>query len=203
LYCDLNRVKTRALQLLSSCPSCLDHGDTCTLILLGAKETTERETDSRRLDSDCRTAPICDGHHGHMRTRVRAFQHFMESLWSRFSNGSGLMSISASSRPQSSIYCRHLFCSHCCVVLFWPNEPCIKSGPIGMPPRVGAQPQHPYGHPPTFLYPLAAIRNTWVLFRSSLAFTTCLWARVLDQPPVLLSLEPHINGDWVWNFIYI
>jgi hypothetical protein len=45
--------------LLSSCLSCLDHGDMCTIFCLGTKETTERETDSRWLDSDYRTAQTC------------------------------------------------------------------------------------------------------------------------------------------------
>jgi hypothetical protein len=41
---------------------------------------TERETDLRRLDSDCKIAQTCDGHHGHIQTRIGAFKYFMEKL---------------------------------------------------------------------------------------------------------------------------
>ena len=47
------------------------------------------------------------------------------------------------------------FCQRCYVALFCPDGPCIKSGPLGTRPRVGAWPQHPGGHPSTFIYPLA------------------------------------------------
>jgi hypothetical protein len=66
--------------LLSSCLSCLDHGDMCTIFCLGTKETTERETDSRWLDSDYRTAQTCDCHHSRIWTWIGAFKYFMESL---------------------------------------------------------------------------------------------------------------------------
>ena len=47
---------------------------------LGTRERTEREKDSRRLDSDSRTAPTCDVHHGCIWTQIGAFKYFMESL---------------------------------------------------------------------------------------------------------------------------
>lgn len=75
--------------------------------------------------------------------------------------------ISVRSRPQSSILYRNVFCPRCCVILFWPNGSCIKLSQLWTSPRVGARPQHPCGRPPKFLYPLAATKNTWVLFSSS------------------------------------
>src|SRR6266540_6303929 len=113
------------------------------LFCLGTREKTEREKDSRRLDLDCRTAPTRDGHHGRIRTRIGAFKYFTESLRSLFSYGSGLMAISFLRRPQSSICCRDVFCLRCCVTLFWPDGPCIKSGPIRTRPRVRARHQAP------------------------------------------------------------
>jgi hypothetical protein len=79
----ITRARARQLNhqvnsLLSSCPSCLDHGDACILIFLRTKETTERETDSQRLDSCCRTTQTCDGHHARIWTRIGAFKYFME-----------------------------------------------------------------------------------------------------------------------------
>ena len=50
------------------------------LFWLGTRERTETEKDSRRLDSDSRTAPTCDGHHGRIRTQIVVFKYFMESL---------------------------------------------------------------------------------------------------------------------------
>ena len=116
----------------------------------------------------------CDGRHGCIRTRIGPFKYFVESLSSLLSNGSNHTSISVRSRPQSSILYRDVFCPRWCVILFWPNGSCIKLSPLWMRPRVGARPQHPCGRPPKFLYPLAAAKNTWVLFRSSLTFATCL-----------------------------
>jgi hypothetical protein len=58
--------------------------------------------------------------------------------------------------------------------LFWPMGRVSSLGPIRTCPRVGARPQHPCGRPPMFIYPLATTKNTRVLFRSSLAFATCL-----------------------------
>jgi hypothetical protein len=37
-----------------------------------------KEKDSRRLDSDCRKAPCCDGRHGRTRSRIGAFKYFLE-----------------------------------------------------------------------------------------------------------------------------
>ena len=128
----------------------------------------------REMDSDCRTGPTYDGHHDFIRTLFWAFKYFMESLPSLLSNGSSPTPISARSRPQSLKYYRVFFCPRCCVTLFWPNGPCIKLGPLGTRPRVGGRPKHSSGRPPIFLYPSAAAKNTWVLFRSSLAFATCL-----------------------------
>ena len=137
------------------------------LFCLGNKERTEKEKDSRGLDSDCRKVSICDGRHGRIWTRIGAFKYFMEILSSLLSNGSDLTSISIRSRPHSSIVYRDVFCPRCCVIVFWPNGPCIKLSPLWMHPRVGARPQHPFGHPPTFLYPLSTAKNTGVLFSSS------------------------------------
>ena len=50
------------------------------LFWLGTRERTEWEKDSRRLDSDSRIAPTCDGHHSRVRTQIGAFKYFMESL---------------------------------------------------------------------------------------------------------------------------
>jgi hypothetical protein len=46
------------------------------------------------LDSDCRRTPTCDGHHGHMWARIGIFKHYMESLSSLLSYGSGIILIS-------------------------------------------------------------------------------------------------------------
>jgi hypothetical protein len=73
------KVNHQVSSFLSSCPSCLDLGDTCTLVLLGIKEKTEREKDSRRLDSDCSTPPTCDGCHGYIRTRIGVILDLLES----------------------------------------------------------------------------------------------------------------------------
>ena len=50
------------------------------LFWLGTREGTEREEDSRRLDSDSRILPTCDGRHDRIRTQIGAFKYFMESL---------------------------------------------------------------------------------------------------------------------------
>ena len=144
------------------------------LFCIGIKERTEKEKDSRGLDSDCRKASTCDGRHDRIRTQIGAFKYFMKILSSLLSNGSDLTSISFRSRPQSSIVNQDVFCPQCCVIVFWPNGLCIKLSPLWTCPRIGARPQHPYGRPSTFLYPLAAAKNTRVLFRSSLAYATCL-----------------------------
>jgi hypothetical protein len=44
----------------------------------------ETNMNSRGLDLDFRTSPTCDGHHDHIRTRIRAFKYFMESSWRIF-----------------------------------------------------------------------------------------------------------------------
>uniref|UniRef100_A0A0A9EBL4 Uncharacterized protein n=1 Tax=Arundo donax TaxID=35708 RepID=A0A0A9EBL4_ARUDO len=72
------------------------------LFCLGTMERIKRERGLRRLDSDCSTAPTCDGRHDFIWTRIWAFKYSMESLSSIISNGSSLMSISYWSRPQSS-----------------------------------------------------------------------------------------------------
>jgi hypothetical protein len=46
------------------------------------------------LDSDCRRTPTCDGHHGHMQARIGMFKHYMESLSTLLSYGSGIIVIS-------------------------------------------------------------------------------------------------------------
>ena len=116
------------------------------------------------LDSDYRTAPTCDVHHGRIRTPFWAFKYSMESLWSLLSYGFRLMSIYCMRRQQWSNYYRVVFCQSYCVTLFWPDGLCIKSSSLGTHPRVGARPQHPGGRPSTFIYPLAATKNSWVLF---------------------------------------
>ena len=50
---------------------------------------------------------------------------------------------------------RHLILAH---------GPCIEWSPLGTRPRVGVRPKPLCGRPPTFIYLLAAARNTWVLF---------------------------------------
>jgi hypothetical protein len=64
----INRARVRQLNhevstlLMSACPSYLDLGDPCTLVLFRNQgEKTEREKDLSRLDSDCRRTPTCDG----------------------------------------------------------------------------------------------------------------------------------------------
>ena len=61
------------------------------LFCLGIKERTEKEKDSRGLDSDCRKASTYDGRHGRIRTQIGEFKYFKESLSSLLSNGSDLM----------------------------------------------------------------------------------------------------------------
>jgi len=160
--------------LLSSCSSYLDCGDPCTLVLLRNQGEDREGKGLARVGFGLQKSIDCDGRHGRIWTQIGVFKYLMESLSSLLSNGSDLTSISVRSRPQSSIVYRDVFCPQCCVIVFWPNGPCIKLSPLWMRPRVGARPQHPCGRPPKFLYPLAAAKNTWVLFRSSLAFATCL-----------------------------
>jgi hypothetical protein len=38
--------------------------------------------------------------------------------------------------------------SGCGLAIFWPDGLCIELSPIGVHPRVGARPQHPFGRPP-------------------------------------------------------
>jgi hypothetical protein len=134
----------------------------------------KREEASRRLDSDCRTDTNCYGSHDFFRTPFWAFKYVLESLSNILSKESRITSISIQSQPQSSIYYRVLFSPRCCVSLFWPNGPCIKLSPFWTCPRFGIRPQHPCGHSPTSLKPLAATKNTRVLLDVSLAFTTSL-----------------------------
>ena len=104
------------------------------MFCLGIKERTEKEKDSRGLDSDCRKASTCDGHHGRIRTRIGPFKYFMEILSSLLSNGSNLTSISIRSWPQLSILYRHVFCPSFPITRYYPlaktqqkNE---SSGPV-------------------------------------------------------------------------
>jgi hypothetical protein len=69
------------------------------LFFLGTREKTERKKDLNMLDSDCRRTPTCDGHHGHMQARIGMFKHYMESLSSLLSYGSGIIVISVLRSP--------------------------------------------------------------------------------------------------------
>uniref|UniRef100_A0A0A9C5C2 Cl335_1 n=1 Tax=Arundo donax TaxID=35708 RepID=A0A0A9C5C2_ARUDO len=63
------------------------------LFCLGTIEREKWERDSRRLDSDCRTAN-CDGRHNFIWTPIRVFKYSIESSSSLLSNGFGLISTS-------------------------------------------------------------------------------------------------------------
>jgi hypothetical protein len=121
------------------------------------------------LDSDCRITTTCMGHHGFIRTPIGTFLYLMESLWSLLSNGSNHMSISHLSRVQSLFYCRNLFCLRCCVTLFWANGPCIGCV-LGLEDDFSTT----LVILPSIYLPLEPPWIVWVLFRSSLAFATCL-----------------------------
>ena len=99
-----------------------------------------------------------DGCHDFVRTPFWVFKHSMERSLILLSNGSEIKSMSAPNRPQSSFKCKDIR-----TVQFWPNGPCIKLSPLRTRPRVGGRLRHPCGRPFTFLYPLAAVKNTWVL----------------------------------------
>jgi hypothetical protein len=66
--------------------------------------------------------------------------------------------------------------------LFWPNGLCIKLGPLGARPRVGAQ---PCGRSSPLLIPLVAAKNTRVLM---IELATCyrLASRMLAKSLVCL-----------------
>ena len=95
------------------------------------------------LDLDCNTASTCDGRHDLIRTPFWEFKYSMESLWSLFSYGFGLMSISCLRRPQWSNYYWEVFLSKVLRRLILVRGPCIKSGPIRTCSRVGAWHQDP------------------------------------------------------------
>ena len=100
------------------------HQVTTSLLAQGNKES--KSNTFWMLDSDCRTDTTCDSCHDFIRTPFWTFKYFLESLSSLFSNGSGIISISVRSQPQSSFYYIILFCPRCCDILSWPNGPCIK-----------------------------------------------------------------------------
>ena len=127
----ITRARARQLNqqvsaLLSCSHSYLNNGDTCTLVLLRNQDETKREKDTQQLDSDWKTTPTPNGHHGLIRTRIRAFKYFTDASWSLVFYVFDLTSISGPRPPQSSICCRHLFLSQCCVTLIRSNGPCIK-----------------------------------------------------------------------------
>jgi hypothetical protein len=68
-----HKLNHQVSSLLSSCPSCLDLGDACTLILIRNQGEDQKGKDSRRLDSDCSIAPTCDSHHGCIRSQIWVF----------------------------------------------------------------------------------------------------------------------------------
>jgi hypothetical protein len=63
-------------------------------------------------------------------------------------NGCGLSSEHHPIPWEMSKQCGIQNLSGCCLAIFWHDGLCIKLIPIGALPRVGAQPQHPFGHPP-------------------------------------------------------
>jgi hypothetical protein len=88
-------------QFLSSRPSWLDHGNTCTLFCLRTKKKTKRAKDKRRLDFDRSTPPSRDSRPGRMRSQIGKVQDSMENLSSLHSNGSCPMSTPILTRRQS------------------------------------------------------------------------------------------------------
>ena len=149
------------------------------LFCLGIKERIEKEKDSRGLDSDCRKASTCDGHHGRIRTRIGPFKYFVESLLSLLSNGSDLTSISIRSQPQSSILYRDIFCPRCCIILFWPNGSCIKLRPLWTRLRVGARPPAPLWSSSHVLIPFSRCQEhlgfVFVELAIAIAFQRACW----------------------------
>jgi hypothetical protein len=87
------------ITLLSSCPSYLDHGDPCTLVLLRNQGEDRKGKGFEHARSDCRRTPTCDGHHDHLWARIGMFKHNMESLSSLLSYGSGIIVISILRSP--------------------------------------------------------------------------------------------------------
>jgi hypothetical protein len=94
-----------------------------------------------KVDSDSRNSPHQNHHRDHIWTPFWTCQE------DNLSNGSGLMSehhpIPCETSKQWSIH--NLL--GCCLAIFWPDGLCIELSPIGAHPRVGAQPELPFGHP--------------------------------------------------------
>jgi hypothetical protein len=72
------QINNQVSSFLCSCSSYLDCGDTCTLVFIRNHGQDRKGKDSRRLDSDCRKAPSCDRRHGRIRSRIGAFNYFLE-----------------------------------------------------------------------------------------------------------------------------
>ena len=137
-------------------------------------ERIRREGDSRGLVSDSRTRPTRDSGHDFIRTPFGAFKYFMKSLSSllfkRIQKYDDIypeldpVAISSQKVLLSSVLCH----------LFWPIGLCTQLSLVRARPRVSGQPRAPVVTLFPFLYPQPPPRRTRVLFRSSLAFATCL-----------------------------
>jgi hypothetical protein len=143
---------------LNSCPSYLDNGDACTLVLLrndgedqkgrglaptgfGLQDSTNLWWMRLHTDSDWDVLAL--------------FGKLIKSNFQRIHpHGYILLDSSA-----VTIFVPKLFCQRCCVTLFWADGPCIKLGSLGTRPRVGEWPKHTCGRPPIYLYASRAATN--------------------------------------------
>ena len=66
--------------LLSSCPSYLDHGDACTLVLVRNQGEDRKGQGFTEAEFGLQDSSNYGGHHGRIRTRIGAFKYFIESL---------------------------------------------------------------------------------------------------------------------------
>jgi hypothetical protein len=153
---------------LSSCPSCLDLGDTCTLVLIG----------NQREDQKGRGLALAGFGLQHNTNLWWSPWLHTDSDWDVLALVGKAYQVYFPMDPTSYPYHVRGACSHCFIVTFfsvcgaalpnfWAVSPCIKLGPLGTRPRVGGWPKHSLSHPLIYLYVSRATGTDWVLFRSS------------------------------------
>jgi len=180
IACPLTHARARQLNhqvssFLSSCPSCLDLGNTCTFVLIRKKGedrkgqglTLARFRLQRKHQIMTITTVAYGFGLGYFRTCWKAYKVYfhMSAVPQQYLFGRS---------GKDPITFERSCCLGCCVILFWDDGPCIKLGPLGTCPRVKPQPWTSFGHPLEYLRSLQPPPHSWVLIRSSLAFATCL-----------------------------
>jgi hypothetical protein len=148
---------------LSSCPSYLDHGDPCTLVLLRNQGEDRKgkgfEHAGFGLQKNTNLWRSPRSHAGSDWNVQAQNGNIIKSNFIWIQNYSHICSEAAViivSLPRHSLPFLPMMLRH----LFWPNGSCIELGPLGMHPRVAARPQYPCGLPPMFINLLAATKNT-------------------------------------------